>query len=315
MTTHWVIGAGGLLGSAVLKLLDSRGESTAQHPVRWNTDSAASDLAEGLRRLVAAASGEWRIYWCAGAGVTNTGRASLDRELSTLEVLLDAVASLGDVTRARGSVIFASSAGGLYGGSVGSPFTETTETVPLGHYGAAKHAAEAALRRVADTTGLRVLTARISNIYGPGQNLAKQQGLISRLCFSALTRSPISVYVSFDTLRDYIFASDCARLMLACGERLGTNPDGSGWHAKILSSGRSVSIGEILGQFRRLNGPQPLVEAGYSAAAALQARDLRLRSAFWTDLGAEPLTPMAVGIHETLQDMRKRWLQPGQFAR
>ena len=63
---------------------------------------------------------------------------------------------------------------------------------------------EADLRRFAAATGTAVLVGRIANLYGPGQNLAKPQGLVSQLCLANLTGQPLSIYVSLDTLRDYL---------------------------------------------------------------------------------------------------------------
>ena len=54
-----------------------------------------------------------------------------------------------------------------------------------------------------------VLIGRIANLYGPGQNLAKAQGLVSQLCAAQLERARSSIWVSLDTLRDYLFAPDC----------------------------------------------------------------------------------------------------------
>jgi len=57
------------------------------------------------------------------------------------------------------------------------------------------------------------LIGRIANLYGPGQNISKPQGIISQICRSYLLGYPLSIYVSLDTLRDYIFAPDCAALV------------------------------------------------------------------------------------------------------
>jgi len=48
------------------------------------------------------------------------------------------------------------------------------------------------------------MVGRMSNLYGPGQNLKKVQGLISQMCLRVLTRQPLVLYVPLDTIRDYL---------------------------------------------------------------------------------------------------------------
>ena len=61
---------------------------------------------------------------------------------------------------------------------------------------------------------------RIANLYGPGQGLEKPQGLISQIIRSHLIRTPISIYVPLDTMRDYLFAPDCGELVVDALRRL-----------------------------------------------------------------------------------------------
>ena len=73
---------------------------------------------------------------------------------------------------------------------------------------------ESRAHRWAVESGGRVVVGRIANLYGPAQGLEKPQGLISHLIKSHLPRVPISIYVSLDTMRDYIYAADCAELVV-----------------------------------------------------------------------------------------------------
>jgi uncharacterized SAM-binding protein YcdF (DUF218 family) len=75
---------------------------------------------------------------------------------------------------------------------------------PLAPYGEVKLGMEEALRAAAAEIGAAALVGRISNLYGPGQDLSKPQGLISRVCIAHLTRAPLPVMVSLDTMRDYL---------------------------------------------------------------------------------------------------------------
>lgn len=307
--THWVVGSRGLLGSALVRRLHAEGQRVIQGPrVRWTTPDAASDLAEGLRSLVGeAGKGEWFVAWCAGVGVTGTGEEALAEEVSVFRTLVDSIAALPVEVRGRGRLFVASSAGGVYGGAHGAPFDEESPVAPLGHYGAAKIALEDAARRLFDCAAVPVLVGRIANLYGPGQSLEKPQGLISHLCLASVGRKPISIYVSMDTRRDYLYADDCARLIVDAGRRLAAS---GGFHVKILASGRSVTVGDLLGEFRHVVGRKPDIIMATSPYSALQSLDLRMRSTHWTDLDRQPTTNLADGMARTLHAIRRGLFGP-----
>lgn len=301
----WVVGSGGMLGSAVLRHLraDDPEQVFTGGRISWGQPGALSDLETSLRRLVTEAGATWQIYWCAGAGVTSSGADSLRSEVALLESFFSLVSQLPPDDRARGSVFLASSAGAVYGGSVGAPFDEDSIPVPLGEYGTSKLLMEAALTRLSGETGMPVLIGRIANLYGPGQSLAKQQGIVSQLCKASLLGQPISLFVSLDTRRDYIFVDDCAALIAQAGARLRRVDRGTPPVIKILASGRSVTLASILGEFRRVIGRRPRVVTGVSPHAGLQGLDLRFLSRVWPDLDRGQKTPLAVGMSRTLADL------------
>jgi len=315
-SVSWVIGAGGLLGSAVIRSLAKQNIGMFPSPViGWNGPQTVRDLESGLAGLLrAAGSRSWQIYWCAGAGVTDSDPAKLETELSVFTSFLAAIARLSESTLSRGSIIFSSSAGAVYGGSTGAPFTELSDVQPLGRYGAVKLRAEEVLQQLSEQTGISIFVGRLANLYGPGQSLNKRQGLVSMLCFSTVTRIPISIFVPLDTLRDYIFVDDCARMLVECAQRLTSRSFPHRQHLKVLCSGRAVTVGAVLGQFRQVSGSRPLVIMGASRAAVLQGRDLRLRSGYWPDLDLAPQTTFSAGIRRTIDQMRLEWLQPGRLA-
>lgn len=300
----WVVGARGLLGSAVVRRLAAVDAPVFSGPrIRWNTSEAEDDIRLGIAQLVAeSGEGSWRVLWCAGVGVTGSSAESLRTEVSRFETLLAAITALPESVRARGLVFVASSAGAMFAGAHGAPFDETSTPAPLGDYGHAKLAIEDAARAFSETSGVRCLVGRIANLYGPGQSLSKPQGLISHLCRAYVNRTPLSVYVPLDTLRDYIFVDDCAALIVDACQRLAESEPA--YHVKILASGRSVSVGALLGEFRRVVSRRPEIVMGSSAVSSLQSRDLRMRSTLWPDLDHRAMTNLSDGIARTLQDVR-----------
>ena len=77
----WVVGAGGLLGQAVVSRLRENGQVVMRVPVPWTDPETASAVLErGLDELLARAEARWSIAWCAGAGGVATGEAALANE-------------------------------------------------------------------------------------------------------------------------------------------------------------------------------------------------------------------------------------------
>lgn len=304
-----MIGAGGLLGKAVVSELRSRGIPVLTSTIPWSDpDSARQAFRDGAEHLrEAAASGPWTIAWCAGAGVTGTSQEALEEELTlfaqALEVFEEELCTAGGQ---NGAMFLASSAGGVYAGSSTPPFTENSPVQPLAPYGFAKLRAEATVADFARRSGVRTLVGRVSNLYGPGQNLRKPQGLISVFAKAHLTGAPVSVYVSLDTLRDYLFVDDASRLVVDGLERLALPDVHPGETVvKILASQRADTIGNLIGACRAIFKRRPLIVLGASPFAKAQAHDLRLRSVVWPELDAHPVTPLAVGINNTVQEVQR----------
>lgn len=281
-------------------------------PIDWTSPGAG---AEDLRRrasefLSTVGDRRWSVAWCAGAGVTGTSAEVLRLELTALRETLDVLAGAPDPR--NGAFFFASSAGGVYAGVGAPPYDEFSQVRPLAPYGQAKLEGEALVTAWGRQTGTPSLIGRIANLYGPGQNLGKAQGLISQICRSHLTGQPLSVYVSLDTLRDYLFAPDCGRLIASGMVRLQQDVSTTQPNVvtKILASQRAITIGAVLGEVRRIFKSRSRIVLGASAVSTMQARDLSLRSRVWQDLDRNGLTPFPVGVATTAADLL-RHLQIG----
>jgi UDP-glucose 4-epimerase len=311
LTLSWVVGRGGLLGTTVESALHRSGPvwAPAEQVVWTNLDAASGQLERNAQRFRRAAEDmDWQVVWCAGAAVTASTGPVLDQErrlFSSFLASLDGDRSSG--RSPRGSLFLSSSAGALYAAAAQPPFTEQTAVRPVSAYGAHKVELERAARQWADETGNSLLVGRIANVYGAGQDLRKPQGLISQICRAQLLRTPISIYVPLDTVRDYIYAPDCGQLVADALARLREERarGGSPVVVKIIASHRGCTVGAVLGEIRRVLKRSPQVVLGSSPQSALQARDLRLRSTVWPDMDNRPLTPLPVGIHATILHLRR----------
>jgi UDP-glucose 4-epimerase len=145
---------------------------------------------------------------------------------------------------------------------------------------------------------------RITNLYGPGQRLDKSQGLISHLLLSRFGNIPATIFVPLETVRDYFYVDDCARLVLDSLwelERLGVRRGTA--VTKIFGSGQGVSISSLLGHLRFITKAAPSVVIGRRPSAKFQAPDLRIRSIVWPHLDRREKTPIAAGFHATMIDV------------
>ncbi len=306
----WVVGSGGLVGRHVVAELTAAGHEVLTTAVPWADEEASvRTLVDEVGRFATARAGRpWALAWCAGAGVVATGEEALAAEVRVFERVTGALTAsvlAGEV----GVVFLASSAGGLYAGSVPAPFDERTTPHPLVAYGRAKLAMEDAVHRLADATGLRAVLGRLANVYGPGQTLGKPQGLLSQLCLADATGRPLPVYVSMDTIRDYLYAGDAGRMVVRSIALARDEPAGT-VVTKVLASGRPVTVGYLVAEARRVfHRPLRTIPVGGSGAG--QVLDLRLESRVWPEVDALAATPLAAGLARTSADVRARVVSGG----
>ena len=305
-TLLWVVGGGGLLGSHLRRALSQHvanarlWESEPAH-FSWTVPSRlAEELSHAVETFAAAVHGQkraWALLWCAGTGVMTSSPVVLESEWLAWNQLLDLLGRHlagpgGDVP---GLVFLASSAGGVYGGKLSELLTEHTPPQPISAYGEHKLRMEEALRSWADAfPNLSSLIGRISNLYGPGQNLRKGQGIISHLSRCLIYHRPVNIYVSLDTRRDYLFADDCAHQIAAGLGRLMTErPRGA---LKIFASEELTSLARIVGIFFRMAKQRPLIVSS-QPRRGMQPTSLKFRSDVWRDLGGLRKTDLTTGIH------------------
>jgi UDP-glucose 4-epimerase len=306
----WVVGAGGLVGRHVVHHLERAGHEVMVTSVPWHDEAASAvALGDAIERFGAARAGRaWSFAWCAGAGVVATGEDALATEVRVFERTLGALTA--SVAPGEDGVVFlASSAGGVYAGADHPPFDEHTQPAPLVPYGHAKLAMEARVRRLASDTGLRAVIGRLANVYGPGQTLGKPQGILSQLCLADATGRPLPVYVSMDTIRDYVYVEDAAAMIVRTLSLVREEPSGA-VVAKVLASGRPVTVGYLVSEARRVFH-RPLRTIPIGGAGTGQVLDLRLVSRVWPELDALAATPLAAGLARTAADVRARVVSGG----
>lgn len=310
MDTHlvWVVGRSGLLGRALDRhLAGSAGTRLfAGARVPWDDAPAAvQTLCEDLDRFLAAADGgRWSIFWAAGAGVIGSDPSLFERETAVLDGLVRALAARA--CSGRGAFFLASSAS-VYAGHRLGPYDESTVPAPTSAYARAKLANEQ-VTSAALSGRLPHVLGRISTLFGPGQDLTKNQGLVSKLCLQAVRRQTVQVFAPLDTLRDYLYVDDAAKLAAAFLARAEDDGDLSS-RVRHLSHGSALSIGALTALVRQISHRRAGELHVPPVDTAAHVRDLRVVSRYAHEVVGARRTTHEAGIRATYADVLACYLR------
>jgi UDP-glucose 4-epimerase len=297
-TTHvWVVGSGGLLGSALSRELNRNPHFTifTDKKINWaNPDHINQTFKKDFHELIEqAGTNPWAVIWAAGRASTSTTKTDTETELVTFMSLIEVISN----TSHQGTFFLTSSAGGVYAGSSNPPFSIDASPKPLSPYGELKLAQEKVAKEQLPEN-CKVIIGRVSNLFGPGQDVNKLQGLISQLVVSALTKKPIDIFVSLDTLRDYIYVDDAAKIIANLVIRESRTQS-----THIIASGQPVSLGYLIQLAQDISRTRIPIAIRAHASSAAQARDLRLIP---TDNLNNNTTTLPAGIKNVYLDILQR---------
>ncbi len=150
------------------------------------------------------------------------------------------------VQKAGKKLIFLSSGGTVYGKHETMPVSETDYCQPINHYGTVKRCIESVMQTFREQNKARMIVARISNPYGPGQDFRKGVGVIDAVIKNAIHKTPMTVWGDGEVIRDYIYIDDVCAMLTALAEY-------EGEHGVFnLSSGEGHSVNDIIQFIREL---------------------------------------------------------------
>lgn len=312
MMIAWVVGSGGLLGSALCRALCNKGTElfSPAERFRWGSEFAlTSQLEAAVRAFASRIDGmhRWEIYWAAGVGTMGGSEADFALETRILSQLLHLVASEPRIMATPGAVAFASSAGAIYAGSLDYIISENSSPAPTTPYAREKLRQEGLVRSfVLSNCKMAALIARISTLYGPGQSFGKQQGLLAHIARCILRHQPIQIYVPFDTVRDYIAADDAASMMVAVLRAINNKP---GVLMKIIASERPTTIAEIISIFKQIARRAPRIITSASRLSSIYSRRIQFQSIVAKECARIPRISLLVGISQVMAAERAAFVQ------
>jgi UDP-glucose 4-epimerase len=176
----------------------------------------------------------------------------------------------------------------VVGGGASGTLHEGVPLAPLTPYGATKAAAEMGVNCYSAAYGIRGVSLRFTNVYGPG--MSEKDSIVPRLMRVAASGAPFDIYGDGKQVRDYVNVADVVgAVVLAL-----TNPEVSG--PVVIGSGSSVSVLDILDLVESSLGSKlnmRHIPAKTGEMPAVIVDNSRARSFGW-----EPLVSLEQGLAE-----------------
>jgi UDP-glucose 4-epimerase len=148
--------------------------------------------------------------------------------------------------------VYASTGGALYGDPKCLPVGEEGPIEPRSPYGASKHAAELYVSLYVRLFGIRAVSLRFANVYGPRQRGDLEAGVISIFARCLVEGKPIVLYGNGKAARDYVFVADAVEAL-----RLAARQGASG-AAYNVGVGIATPVEEVLERVARAVGREPV---------------------------------------------------------
>jgi nucleoside-diphosphate-sugar epimerase len=187
-----------------------------------------------------------------------------------------------------------------YGNTAELPKHEEMLPRPLSPYAVAKYAGECYCRAFHVTYGLRTVSLRYFNIFGPRQDPNSQYAAaIAKFMSSALRGTPPTIYGDGSQTRDFTYVANAIEAnMLAC--TADEDADGDVFN---VGCGERVSVNELWRRVQRLAGSN--IEPVYASARPGDVRDsLASLEKIERVLGYTPVVDLDRGLKQTVNFFR-----------
>ena len=200
-----------------------------------------------------------------------------------------------------GRIVNASTGGAILG-DVPPPVDESIVARPISPYGASKLAGEGYMSAYEGGFGLRPITFRFSNVYGPGS--LHKGSVVAAFFKRVLAGEAIPVYGDGTQTRDFIFVGDLTSALAGALEH-----DVTGVYQ--LGSGRGTSVNELLATMSDVVGEDLCARVERHPARRGEIRhshcDITLAR---RTLGFDPHTDLRDGLTETWRWFKSRAAVP-----
>jgi UDP-glucose 4-epimerase len=253
--TVLVTGGAGFIGSNLARLLVARGDR-----VRILDDISIGRLAylDGVpHELVRAPLGDESAVRAAVEGtdavVHLAARAGIPDSVTdprgTFQVNVADTLGLLDEARLAGVGRFVFASSNAAAGDHEPPADETDLPHPVSPYGASKLAGEAYAQAYAATYGIAACSLRFSNAYGPFS--LHKKSVVASWLRAALANEAVTIHGDGEQTRDFVFAEDLGRAVLAALDAPEDRVAGELFQA---GTGRETTVNELAAAIGRAVG-------------------------------------------------------------
>jgi nucleoside-diphosphate-sugar epimerase len=212
----------------------------------------------------------------------------------TLNVLLAA--------HLTGAVVIAASSSSVYGDQDRFPLDEEMMLRPRSPYAASKMAGEVYVSAFWRSHGVRGVSLRYFNVYGPGQDPENEYAaVIPRFVVACLTGDRPVIFGDGEQARDFTYIDDVVEANLLCARA----PDEAWGRALNIGGGEDpTSVNELLERISALTGtaPEPRFESPREGDVRLTEADVSLARRL---VGYEPRVPIEEGLRRTVAALRQ----------
>ena len=135
--------------------------------------------------------------------------------------------------------IFASTGGAIYGEAKKNPTPENYPENPISPYGIAKLTVENYLKFYKENFGLKFISLRFSNVYGPRQDPKGEAGVVTIFINKLLKGERPTIFGNGNQTRDFVFVEDVVAALLKAIEYKGNK------EVFNIGTGIETSINEL----------------------------------------------------------------------
>ncbi len=136
--------------------------------------------------------------------------------------------------------VYASTGGASYGDPESLPVSEDHPAECRSFYAASKHLGETYVSLYARLHGLRSVSLRLANIYGPRQRGDLEAGVVSIFAECIMEGRPVTLFGEGKAARDYVYVADAVEALRLAGERI---EDGSVFN---VGTGIATEVQDVL---------------------------------------------------------------------
>jgi len=303
--TYFITGAQGCIGSWIVKALAGRGDTAivfdrSEDTRRLDAIMEPRDL-ERVRviagditdvsgvRAALEASGARRIIHLAGLQVPTCKADPVAGAFVNVIGTLNVFESAKAIGAER--VVYASSAAVFGAGDADFPLDESAATEPATHYGVFKRTNEGNARVYFLDHGLNTVGLRPLTVYGVNRDTGLTSDPTKAMKAAVLG---VPFHIRFSGATDFQYVADTAAAFIACAERAPEGAHVFNLHGETVEVAR---IAQLINQNSMTPGGKLVTYGGPPIPIAPAINDAAIKRA----LGDLPATPLAAGIHETMQ--------------